>query len=183
MAITYGEIEKLAIEYGFTKAGRLNMDTLVFRSEVRDMCAADKCRHYGKSWRCPPAIGTIESSFELIKDMKSGIIVETVGSLEDEFDIEAMEDTAKRHGESFIMFMREIKKRLPGSLGMGAGTCGRCAECTYPDLPCRFPDDSYSSMEAYGLWVSSVCSGSGVPYNNGKGTITYISCAVFDEEI
>ena len=171
-------IKAIALEKGFTKAGRLNMETLIFREEVRDMCSADKCRQYGRSWRCPPAIGTIEDSFGMIKDYKSGIIVETVGTLEDEFDFETMEKTGKRHGDAFISLMSEIKKIYPDALGMGAGTCGRCEKCTYPDAPCRFPDSSYSSMEAYGLWVSSVCSGSGMPYNNGKGTITYVSCVL-----
>ena len=61
-------------------------------------------------------------------------------------------------------------------LGMGAGTCRRCKSCTYPDAPCRFPEDSYSSMEAYGLWVSKVCELSGIPYNYGPNTIAYTSC-------
>ena len=183
MPSEYEELEKLAREYGFSVVGRLNMDMLIFREEVRDMCGADKCRQYGKSWRCPPATGTIEDSFALIKDYKSGVIVETVGRLEDEFDYETIENTMKEHSDGFRLLMREIKKLYPDALGMGAGTCSRCTKCTYPDAPCRFPEDSYSSMEAYGLWVSAVCSGSGVPYNNGKNTVTYISCVLFKEEM
>ena len=46
-----------AVKYGFSHAALLDASTLKARSEVRDMCRADKCSRYGKNWRCPPACG------------------------------------------------------------------------------------------------------------------------------
>ena len=59
---------------------------------------------------------------------------------------------------------------------MGAGTCRRCARCTYPDAPCRFPEEQVVSMEAYGLLVSQVCQDCGAVYYHGPRTMTYVSC-------
>lgn len=175
----YQDLANLALEHGFSAVKELNMDSLIFREEIRAMCSADRCHSYGKTWRCPPAIGSIEDSYRSIAGCKSGIIVETIGQLEDDFDYETMTETMQKHGEQFSALMRDLRKEYPDAVGMGAGTCRRCRQCTYPSAPCRFPDDSYSSMEAYGLWVSDVCEKSGIPYNNGKGTITYISCVLF----
>ena len=48
------ELVKEAKEIGFSQAGELNLSALVFMPEVRDMCTADRCRQFGKNWRCPP---------------------------------------------------------------------------------------------------------------------------------
>ena len=167
---------QFALDEGFSQAGKLNMEALVYMPEVREMCSADRCHSYGKSWRCPPACGSIEEAAERTKQYSCGILVQSIGQMEDDFDYETIAETAKLHGERFVSMMRKLKAQYGEILAMGAGACRKCEKCTYPDAPCRFPDDSYSSMEAYGLWVSRVCELSGVPYNNGKQTITYTSC-------
>ena len=176
MEYSVEELKKLALEEGFSNAGQLNLKALVFMPEVRQMCSADKCHAYGRNWRCPPACGTLEESAALAAQYSFGMIVQTVGHMEDEYDYETIERAGKEHADCFIKMMRKIKAMYPDVLGMGAGTCRRCKSCTYPDAPCRFPEDSYSSMEAYGLWVSKVCELSGIPYNYGKNTIAYTSC-------
>ena len=170
------ELKQLALDEGFTDVGQLNLKALVFMPEVRDMCRADRCHAYGKNWRCPPACGTIEEASARAAQYSFGLIVQTVGKMEDEFDYETIDKTGKDHAASFISMMRKLKAKYDDILPMGAGTCARCKTCTYPDAPCRYPEDSYSSMEAYGLWVSRVCELSGIPYNYGKNTIAFTSC-------
>lgn len=170
------KLKALALAEGFDTAGELNIQALVFMPEVREMCSADKCGAYGKNWRCPPACGTIEEAAKRAANYSFGMLVQTIAHMEDEFDYETIEKAQKAHAESFIRMMRTLKAEYPDILGMGAGTCRRCKQCTYPDAPCRFPEDSYSSMEAYGLWVSKVCELSGVPYNYGPCTVAFTSC-------
>ncbi len=165
-----------AIDEGFSQAGPLNTKALVFMPEVRDMCRADRCRSYNKNWRCPPACGSIEDAAKSVAAYSYGIIVQSIGKLEDKFDYETMQATGEYHKTLFASFIEKLKVRYPDILPMGAGTCTLCKKCTYPDEPCRFPEQSISSMEAYGLWVSKVCELSGIPYNNGNLTITYTSC-------
>ncbi len=173
------ELIQFALDEGFTQAGELNTEALVFMPEVRDMCRADRCHSYGKSWRCPPACGSIEEASARAATYRYGIIMQTIGNMDDDFDFETIQETARKHGDSFRALMKKLKTEYNDLLPMGAGTCSRCEKCTYPDAPCRFPDDSYSPMEAYGLMVSDVCSKSGIPYNNGPHTITFTSCCLF----
>ena len=165
-----------AIDTGFSQAGELNVAALKFMPEVRDMCSVDRCHQYGKNWRCPPGCGSIEDAAARAAQYSCGVLVQTIGNMEDDFDYETIQETAETHKSNFAILVGKVKAREHDILPMGAGTCSLCETCTYPDNPCRFPDKSISSMEAYGLWVSKVCELSGVPYNNGKQTITYTSC-------
>jgi len=167
---------KQALICGFSRAGALNMEALDFLPEVRQMCAADLCQSFGKRWTCPPACGSLESISKKAGAYHYGILVQTVGQMEGDFDYETMEETGKLHNQNFQCLLKKLQKSYPQLLPMGAGTCTICAECTYPDEPCRFPEYAYPSMEAYGLFVSDVCEKSGMPYYSGRQTITYTSC-------
>ena len=164
------------LTFGFTSAGALNAATLLPRQEVRDMCAADRCRHYGKSWTCPPACPSLEENKALLAKYKSGILVQTTGTPEDEFDIEGMYEIGRAHGRRFHEFHRALCGEIPGLLALGAGACELCESCTYPDAPCRRPGDAVTSMEAFGLVVSDACTANGMKYNYGPGTMTFTGC-------
>ena len=169
-----------ALAAGFSQAGELNRDAIDFMPEVRDMCAADRCHSYGKSWVCPPGCGSIEDASLKAADYSKGLLVQTIGQMEDDFDWETIEATSAKHRENFEKFTAIMRKRFKKLMPMGAGACSLCPECTYPDAPCRYPDLAVPAMEAYGLFVSKVCSLSGVPYNNGPQTITFTSCYLFE---
>ena len=165
-----------AIDYGFSHAALLDASTLRARSEVRDMCSADKCRRYGKNWRCPPACGSIEENARAMGMYGTGLIVQTTGELEDDFDYESMKAAGQRQNELFISFRDELAGEYPDMLALGSGPCDVCRECTYPDSPCAVPERSVSSMEAFGLVVSDVCEKNALGYYYGHSTITYTGC-------
>ena len=179
MSVDLEALIQEALDVGFSNAGALNVAALQFMPEVREMCNADRCRQYGKNWRCPPACGSIEEATRKAAAYSHGVLVQTTGQMADEFDYETMQSTGEKHKEAFAKLVKSVRTQLPDLLPMGAGTCSICPTCTYPDAPCRFPDQSISSMEAYGLWVSRVCQLSGLPYHYGKNTVTYTSCYLF----
>ena len=79
--------------FGFEEAGALNVEALEFLPEVRQMCAADRCRSFNRNWSCPPGCGTLEEISERVKPYTRGILVQSIGQLEDEFDVETMMET------------------------------------------------------------------------------------------
>jgi predicted metal-binding protein len=131
---------------------------------------------YNKCWTCPPACGRVEDAARRAAEYSRGILVQTTGEMEDEFDYEAMQATERVHNRNFQALTATLRGIYPDLLPMGAGGCRICQTCTYPDAACRFPDKAVSSMEAYGLWVSKVCELSGIPYYYGKLTLTYTGC-------
>lgn len=170
----------LARQAGFSHLTELDAAVLNPMPEVRNMCSADRCRSYGKSWSCPPACGSIEYAARRISQYHRGLIVQTTGELEDEFDLQAIAAIEARHKKAFLNLARQARLLFPGCLPLSSGTCSLCRKCTYPDRPCRFPGKRLSSMEAYGLLVSDVCQKSGLPYYYGPKTITFTACILTD---
>ncbi len=174
------DIEKcieLAKSVGFDEAVRMDAGTVVLHDEVRATCAEGKCHAYGHNWTCPPACGDLDHCRSVVARYSEGIIVQTVGQLEDSMDYETMMDTGKVHKKRFLALAAQVKALYPDALCLGAGGCGVCEKCAYPE-PCRFPEKAFSSMEGYGMLVSEVCSANGVPYYHGKDTITYVGCCL-----
>ena len=58
--------------FGFEEAGALNVEALEFLPEVRQMCAADRCRSFNRNWSCPPGCGTLEA--DLADALEQGTI-------------------------------------------------------------------------------------------------------------
>ena len=170
-------IEK-ALELGFSEAAPLDIATLKPMQAVRDMCASDQCRAYGKNWTCPPHCGTLAECEAKIRRYRCGILLQTVGKLEKTIDTKGYRDTERRHLELFRRFCELVRESCPDTLCLGAGGCRICGECAWPD-PCRFPDKACASMEGYGLFVTQVCRDNGVEYYHGEKTVTYTACVLF----
>jgi len=175
------KMAEAAVAFGFSHAAPLDPDTLIVYDEVRDMCAADRCGLYGHCWTCPPACGSVEQHRQQISRYRKGIIVQTTGQLEDAFDFETMQSTQKEHQATFHRYAEKLRPSLPGLLALASGGCDLCECCTYPDEPCRTPEQALSSMEAYGLFVSEVCRKNDLPYTYGNDTITYVSCYLWND--
>ena len=174
------ELVDQALAFGFSHAALLDADTLVLRSEVRDMCASGKCGGYNASWVCPPACGTLEEFAARFAKFKKGLIVQTTVELEDEFDYDGMSDAAKRQKERFTAFRKVLVEMWPGLIPLSSGGCRLCSPCAWPDEPCRRPEDTFVSMEASGLVVSDVCASNGIPYYYGPKTLTYTGCFLLE---
>ncbi len=172
------EFCKLAREMGFDEAKPLCISTLKPAAAVRDMCAEDKCRAYGKNWTCPPACGTLEECDARMRGYTHGILLQTVGVLRKRIDSRTIVETERKHLEQFRKFSDRVRERYPDALCLGAGGCRVCKTCAYPE-PCRFPERALSSMEGYGLFVTQVCRDNDLPYHHGDGTITYTACVLF----
>ena len=177
------EIIALALEAGFEHAAAFAADELVFSPEVRAMCASGRCKRYGKCWSCPPACGPIEALERRARRFSRCVLVQTVARLDGDFDAEGLRAAEEKHKRRFDTLSRQARALTGGDfLPMGAGSCTRCVQCTYPGRPCRYPDKLWPSMEAYGLLVSDACKSAGLEYYHGPGTITYSSCILINEE-
>lgn len=178
--MTDQQLMTLATEQGFDHTGMMNLPALYFDPAVREMCAADRCNNYGRCWTCPPGCGTLDEIAEKASRYHRGILLQSTGILEDDFDIDTMFETERLHKKRFLSLVEIIRRDYPDCLPMSSGGCSVCESCTYPDAPCRFPHLAIPSMEAYGLMVSQVCKDSGLPYYYGPKTLTYTACILID---
>ena len=171
--------EKIVKEAGFTCVALLDIGTLELLDEVRDMCAANTCGKYGANWACPPGCGELGELRKQIARYQWGILVQTVGDVEDSMDFEGIIEVEKSHKKSFYEATEKLKEQFPDMLALGAGCCTLCKECTYPSQPCRFPQKRVSSMESYGILVNDLCKKNGMSYYYGSEKMAYTSCYLF----
>lgn len=95
------ELEEMGKKAGFSYVALLKSDSIQLMPEVREMCKNNTCHMYAKRWSCPPGCGDLEVCRKKIEKYREGIIVQTVGKLEDPLD-----------GEMFPFISMQTKRRL-----------------------------------------------------------------------
>ena len=169
--------EECFAELGITAYGWIKTEQIVFSKEVRDICAGNRCRHYGKTWACPPAVGTFEECKEKCLSYSRALVFSATYPLEDSFDYEGMKH-GHRAFKQVCDHLYEVLEK-PFLLLSNEG-CIRCEKCTYPELPCRFPDKLFPSVEGYGILVYETAKNAGMAYRYGADSVTYFGLVCFD---
>lgn len=167
-------IEQLAISCGAKNAGWVDIHKdVVFSAMFRDLCAANSCGQYGMCHMCPPDIGDIHELIRLAQQYDRGLLYQTVGTLEDSFDIEGMLEAGKQHNACASRIRDELAGER-GLLHLSSGGCRMCERCTKRDgKPCVYPELALSSLEAYGVDVYNTARNAGLKYHHGANTVTY----------
>ena len=162
------------------QADAIDVRILTYEREVRAMCEMNSCGRYGRSWNCPPQVGSLEELKAKCGVYQNGILLNTVNALEDSFDFEGMMAAgAALHNilvEAEGIVAREFGLR--DYLLLGAGACGTCKACAYP-APCRHPETLFIPIEACGVNVVRLSKNAGFRYNNGPDTVTFFGLLLF----
>lgn len=164
---------------GIYQHGVIKTTEIVFSNEVRKMCEDNVCRRYGKTWACPPAVGTVEECKNRCLKYDSALVFNARYELEDSFDFEGMTDGLKSFKSVSDRLGEYVSERLEDFLLLSNEGCLRCSECTYPDKPCRFPNKLYPSIEGFGIFVNLIAQSANVNYINGSNTVTYFGALLF----
>lgn len=172
-------IRAYALAHGATAAAWFDARNIRLYTEVRDMCAADKCRSYGKNWQCPPAVGDLAEWAERLRDYPDGLLLQVTCTLEDDFDIDGMMAGQKTIQNLFQQIVSRFQTERQHFLPLGAGSCSLCSRCTCPDAPCRHPNLAIPSLESVGYLVSDICERAALPYSYGRRTLTYCGAVLF----
>lgn len=146
--------------------------------DVRKMCETNSCGNYGRTWTCPPALAPLEEIQKNIKRFDHFVLVYQIYPLEDRMDWEGMMAGAEDFNSRLITLQAKLKDQQ-SFLILGAGSCTLCKKCTYPETPCRRPDEAIVSAEAYGIDVMKLMRDNGLNYNNGPDTVTYIGGVLY----
>ena len=172
-----------ALGAGAAKAALISGDRIVYSKTFRDICEANQCGCYGKCWVCPPEIGEIDALIAMAKSYPRGLLYQTIGTLEDSFDLEGMMAAGHRHA----LVSRDLQAILPGLLKkpflhLGCGGCHLCPVCAkQTGEPCRYPESALPAMEGYGIDVYNTVRTTDMNYINGTNTVTYFGLVLFSE--
>lgn len=81
-------IESFIYDYPILEFHYLDRKDLIFSEKVRFLCEHE-CEHYGHSWACPPAIGSIESCIKKCEKFSRAFLFATIAQVEDSLNFEA----------------------------------------------------------------------------------------------
>lgn len=166
-------------ETGISGYGIIPPSEIVFEQEIRKICENNLCRQYGKSWACPPAVGTLEECKAGCLQFDTAMVFNAVYPLTDCFDFEGMMEGHAAFKQLCDRLYLAAQKRLNHFLILSNEGCNRCKTCTYPESACRMPEMLFPSLEGFGINVTSLAARAGIRYNNGENTVTYFGMLLY----
>lgn len=144
-----------------------------FSERIRYVCEHE-CAMYGKSWACPPAVGSVAECREKVLSYPAGLVFTTLTEVEDIADLEATLATRAPH-EKITRQVRDILRQYsPDVLTLSTEACAICEHCTYPNAPCRNPDRMFPCVESYGVVATDLAEKNGIEFYNGN-LVTWFS--------
>ncbi len=170
------DIENLPIhEYAFIPSNKV-----IFSDEVRSLCENNSCGHFGTSWACPPAVGTVAACKKKCIEYEHAFMFTTVNGLKYQHDMEGWIQARKKHEKVTEAVVRVFRRFDEKVLALSTEGCLLCKNCTYPNAPCKDPSRMYPATEGYGILVIEQARKSKMQYNNGTNTVTYFSMLFFN---
>lgn len=190
MLITQDYLEELREKCGATHCATIRVEDIVLDAGLRSNCEMNYCGEYGRTWVCPPHCGSIEDCIENVRAYDGAVVIQYVGTLEDSYDFEGMQEAANIFNDVFLKAVRAVKEHVCQGgtekpqelLCLGAGGCHRCGTCALAtEEPCRFPEEAFASLESHGIFVSDLAGKAGLNYINGQNTVTYFGAIFFND--
>ena len=153
----------------------LDPKELEFSDRIRWICEHE-CPMYGKSWACPPGVGSVESCRGKCRSFENCLMISTITEVADITDINETLATRPEH-EKLTNQVRDIMRELgvnPYILSTEA--CAVCERCAILDgLPCRLPGKMHPCVESHGNNVVPILESRGLEFQFGANVVTWIS--------
>ena len=154
---------------------------LEFSGRIRWICEHE-CPMYGKSWACPPGVGSVNQCKGKCLSYENCLMISTIVEVDDITDIDETLSTRGDH-EAVTNEVRELMRQQgiePFILSTEA--CAECERCAYLDgEPCRMPDRMHPCIESYGINVIPVLEENGLDFQYGSNMVTWYSLLFFNE--
>lgn len=154
-------------------------EELEFSDRVRYVCE-NECPMYGKSWACPPAVGSVEECKARCLSFKHALLISTITEVSDIANIEETLATRAPHEEITREVHALVKEQSENTMVLSTEACAHCENCSYPDAPCRFPNRMYPCVESHGIVVTSLAEKYGIDFLAGGNIVTWFSIIFFD---
>ena len=149
--------------------------SLEFSERVRWICEHE-CPMYGKTWACPPGVGSVPECWEKCLSYENCLMIATVTEVADISDLEQTLATRPDH-EAVTGQVGAILEELgfrPYILSTEA--CTICEACTCPEgLPCRHRDKMHPCVESHGINLIPTLEENGIEFQFGGNVVTWVS--------
>ena len=159
----------------------IDPQSLEFSDRIRWICEQE-CPMYGKTWACPPGVGSVEECAAKCRSYQNCLMIGTITETEDIADMVNSLATRPEH-EAITGRVRELFREQgiePYILSTEA--CAVCERCAILDgEPCRLPGRMHPCVESHGINLIPTLEGNGLDFQYGNNIVTWYSLLFFNE--
>ena len=156
-------------------------ENLEFSERIRWICQ-NECPRYGKSWACPPGVGSVTQCKAKCLAYNNCLVVGTITECDDIANIDATLATRGDH-EAVTNQVRELMRQQGVEpYILSTDSCAICEKCTYPQgKPCRHADVMHPCIESHGINIIPTLEANGLEFQYGENIFTWYSMLFFNE--
>lgn len=147
---------------------------LMFSDRIRWICEHE-CPMYGKTWACPPAVGSVEECRERLMQYDDALLIATITEVSDIANIEETLATRAPHEEITRQVHAMVIEQCEDSIVLSTEACAVCENCAYPDCACRHPEKMYPCVESHGIVVTDLAEKTGIDFYADGNLVTWFS--------
>ena len=160
-------------QYAFIKT-----EDIMFSERIRWICEHE-CAMYGKTWACPPAVGTVDECKARVMEYSEGLLIATITEVSDIANIDETLATRGPH-EEITREVNEMVKEFAGeTLVLSTEACAICEKCAYPCEKCRFPEKMFPCVESHGIVVTDLAEKNGIDFYADGNLVTWFSLILY----
>lgn len=173
------QFEQFIADYPVFEYRLFETDRVSTETRVREICRST-CPRYGKSWACPPAVGTLAECEERIRSFSHAVFFSTVAEVSDVMNMEETLSTRHAHEEITNALAEHIREQGFEVFVLSTESCDICPTCAYKQgKPCNHPEYMHPCLESHGVVVMDLVEREAMEYNIGGNTILWFSMVLF----
>ena len=154
---------------------------LEFSERVRWICEHE-CPMYGKSWACPPGVGSVAECQGKCGSYVNCLMIATITEVSDIGNLSETLSTRGPH-EKLTNQVRDMMREqgiTPYILSTEA--CAVCERCAIEDgLPCRLPGKMHPCVESHGINILGLLDDRGLAFQYGENVVTWFSLLFYND--
>ena len=154
---------------------------LEFSPRIRWICE-NECPMYGKSWACPPGVGSVEDCSAKCLQYDHCLVVGTITETEDISNMEETLKTRPEHEAITNQVRQMFRQQDVEPYILSTEACAVCERCAILDgEPCRMPDRMHPCVESHGINLIPVLESQGLEFQYGDNIVTWYSLLFYND--
>ena len=148
---------------------------LEFSSRIRWICE-NECPMYGRSWACPPGVGTVDHCQRKCLSYENCLLISTIVEVRDITDIDETLATRPGHEAITDQVAELLKAQGVTPYVLSTEACAICDRCAILDgEPCRHLDKMHPCVESHSINVVPILESRGLEFQFGANVVTWVS--------
>ena len=159
----------------------ISPDDLEFTDRVRFVCQLE-CPMYGKTWACPPGVGSVEECHGKCKSYVNCLMISTITEVQDIANLSKTLATRAPHEELTNQVRDLMREQGVEPYILSTEACAICDRCAYLDgKPCIHPERMHPCVESHGINVLGLLEDLGLAFQYGENVVTWFSLLFYND--